>query len=725
MPELILGGCQPEPLAAYLKGLGVLRLVAEQKDPDARVAWRNEALHLRSTLDEAALVEFFSAEYKPTPIIGPWAGGCGFFVKDETASVEAVKAVAAIETSSIDRLGDFREAIAAVRSALRREYGCEKPDQVARDAKVRLLRLYRASLPDKATMWLDAVAVLGDERSVFSPLLGTGGNDGRMNFSVNFMQRLVELGFSEGLTDGSASWLNSSLFGDATAGLRDCSIGQFDPGHGGGANSGQGVGGSTVVNPWDYVLMLEGSLLLAGAAARRYGLQSRGRAAFPFTVTVTAVSDSAATASDVATGRKEIWLPLWETWASLPELKLLFSEGRATVGRAQVREGVDFARAIASLGVDRGFSEFVRFGFLRRNGLAYLAVPSGRFKVHRDPTVDLLDDVDAWLAFYRRALGEHTPPRFATTLRRLEKGIMDHSRYGGPKRLADILCALGAMERELSRVPDHAGMVGERSLSPVPLLSPQWRRDADDDSLEFEIAATLASIGTEDLSVDRQVEATSVLRENLEPVTVRGRRLAWSTASRCLVSRERLVPFARAAMERRLLDHGPDGLEAARALSRVAVAAFLAGAINDDRVLDLLWGLILVRPGHGSATRGSSRTAGSAHPLPRSYALLKLVFLPPSRALISSSGETVRPDAAILAHLRNGDLAGACRLAARKLHGAGFVPLPGPTSGGHERFADYVGDVDPHRLEAALLLPIEDVGGLCRLALRPVKLVGA
>jgi hypothetical protein len=40
MPELILHGCTPEPLMSYLKALGILRLVAEQADPEARGAWR-------------------------------------------------------------------------------------------------------------------------------------------------------------------------------------------------------------------------------------------------------------------------------------------------------------------------------------------------------------------------------------------------------------------------------------------------------------------------------------------------------------------------------------------------------------------------------------------------------------------------------------------------------------------------------------------------------------
>ena len=34
--EIELTGCTPEPLMAYLKALGILRLVGEQTDPSAR-----------------------------------------------------------------------------------------------------------------------------------------------------------------------------------------------------------------------------------------------------------------------------------------------------------------------------------------------------------------------------------------------------------------------------------------------------------------------------------------------------------------------------------------------------------------------------------------------------------------------------------------------------------------------------------------------------------------
>ena len=72
MPELILNGCAPVPLAHYLKALGVLRLIAEQADPAAVGYWHNDHFRLRSTLDQETFLEFFLNRYQPTPIVAPW-----------------------------------------------------------------------------------------------------------------------------------------------------------------------------------------------------------------------------------------------------------------------------------------------------------------------------------------------------------------------------------------------------------------------------------------------------------------------------------------------------------------------------------------------------------------------------------------------------------------------------------------------------------------------------
>ena len=48
-----LNGCAPVPLAGYLKALGILRLVSEQRDGNARGWWQHEHFCLMTSLSRA------------------------------------------------------------------------------------------------------------------------------------------------------------------------------------------------------------------------------------------------------------------------------------------------------------------------------------------------------------------------------------------------------------------------------------------------------------------------------------------------------------------------------------------------------------------------------------------------------------------------------------------------------------------------------------------------
>ncbi len=58
-------GCTPQPLANYLKALGILRLIAEQKDSNVRGWWEGDRFRLATTLDEQALMTFFWMNINP------------------------------------------------------------------------------------------------------------------------------------------------------------------------------------------------------------------------------------------------------------------------------------------------------------------------------------------------------------------------------------------------------------------------------------------------------------------------------------------------------------------------------------------------------------------------------------------------------------------------------------------------------------------------------------
>jgi len=692
----------------YLKALGILRLVSEQADPSARGCWRDDVFVLHSKLDGEALTKFFLDDYQPTPIVGPWAGGSGFFSRDNKKAIECLAS-----PEAAPRCANYREVIETIQPILAQTGVKDKPTP---EQKGLLLRRLRSELPENALQWMDAALVLRSDSQAFAPLLGTGGNDGRLDFSQNFMLRLLTLGIHKAAPEAAAAgWLENALCGRALPGLARAAVGQFAPGRAGGPNATQGMEGDATDNPWDFVLMIEGALLLGGAAVRRLGVGLDSKAAFPFTVRPSACGFGSSSDADPASSRGELWLPLWSRPASLAELRTLFAEGRAEVAGRPVRDGLDFARAAASLGVDRGVEQFLRLSFLKRSGKAFLAAPLGRVPVRQQPGVDLLRQLDPWLDGFRMACSDkNTPPRFKTSLRHLQTAMFEFCRYGGPRFFQAILTALGHAERELATGERFRA---EKRIFPVGGLSADWIAAADDNSPEFELALALAGIH------DREGKV-GPLRSNLEPVQVwrndTGALAAkWATADRAVAwNSADLCTNLAAVLRRRLMDGAKNGctrlpLAASSLVPLDTVSRFLAGELDDQRIENLLWGLMLFPQSTGASHRPKTdeAAASAAPPLPRAFALLKLLFLP-EPLLMDGLLVTIKPEPSIVTLLAAGHVGEACRLAMRRLRASGLAPLPHPRAGGVVRDTVWqelqCGGRDGLRLAAALLFPLSD-----------------
>ena len=620
--DLNLKGCAPVPLAHYLKALGIFRIVAEQKDTGAKGCWKGDSFRLKTALDRDSLRAFFLEQYSPTPIIAPWNGGSGFYFQEEklkekdpltgkkkktgrrTQHTAATRAVQAIIESKADRLLAYRESLAIVKTLVEKMGLEEAP---TKEEKEELIQAVRNSLPDSAIDWLDASVILTTEKAKFPPLLGTGGNDGNLDFSSNFMQRLADiLNFSE--TSGcskaqSSSWLDGALFAENSDGLvSGISIGQFYPGAVGGPNSAPGFDSNSPVNPWDYILMIEGALFFASATVKRLQANMPGVLSYPFSVRPSGVGYGSASDSDEKSARAEIWMPLWEKPTGLSELKTLMSEGRSQVGARPARNGVDFARAVASLGVDRGLKSFQRYGFLERNGKNFFSVPLERIMVSRQIRVELLNDVDSWLDFFRgKARSENAPSSVGRALNALESSILALCKESNNDqiqawRVQDVLIALGKCEKAIVRSSRWAK---EAFVRPVSPLSKDWLILANDQSPEFFLASSLASVSGNYRDRDGR-EFTMWLRSQIEPIQHRNfssfdetleNDAVWSEGDPISVMNE--------IISRRIMMAVRSGAKSYPDQGKIEadlgdIADFIEGQINVKRMIDLLCGLILV-----------------------------------------------------------------------------------------------------------------------------------
>lgn len=683
--DIPLAGCAPTPLASYLKALGVFRLVSEQADPAARGFWRNEAFVLSTTLTQGQLADFFLTHYAPTPLIDPWNGGSGFLKNDKAAGflkqfeqspaprLASYQAGAKAARDLCDDLNKAKQAEVVIKNeakslpAAQRDALRKDPGYKARLAEVqrKFRRLKEAFIPECRLKWrgphlewLEAAVILDSDLSPRYPsLLGSGGNDGNLDFTDNFRQRFLDLFDIEKPESpplaNTAALLEHALQGAAVIGTDAYSIGQYMPGAAGGANSSSGLAGRANVNPWDFILFMEGAVLFTAAASRRLGVTGASAASAPFAIRANAIGHASVSAKEKS-ARGEQWLPLWDRPASLREIRALLSEGRAQLGPNAVREPVDMARAIARLGVARGISSFERYGYIERNGQSTFAVPLGRWKVSSQPHQDLLSDLDNHKFLQRlsrEAAGERATASLATVARRLNDAVLAVAADGAsPARWQGVLAALSDVDALAATLPPSKNKFGI-----VPKLRGAWLAAANDNSTEFRLAAAFAS--------------QERIRRHFLPLNKFGNQLDEKGAVSVVCFGRDFATDAISFLDRRLIESAKDasrsvGQYAGVFASLADIAAFLRGALDTERILALARALMAV-----DYKDGPRPSAPPTDELPDDiFALFRFCLAPHHW----KTDIPVRAD--IFRRLASGDLATASRLAAAHLGAHGHRP---------------------------------------------------
>jgi len=702
-----LTGCAPAPLAHYLKALGILRIVAEQKDPAARGWWRDEHFCFTTTLDRPELETFFLAEYRPTPFVSPWNKGSGFYNDPDLALAPLRKSVAerfapfrAGVTAGFAELARLTNADSAVR-ALKDRTKARKgmtPGQKAAAAALKedpefkrdlatAEKLFKSLKTDLFTpclrswrgahrAWMDAALVWLDEGKPDWPaLLGTGGNDGRLDFTYNAMKRLGEL-FELASVGGQAKpeaseLLGQSLWGDPTDKMvTGAAIGQFLPGSAGGANSTSGADGNSLVNPWDFVLMLEGAVLFSARSTRRFDPLATSRASAPFAVRSHPAGHG--TRGREKAERGEQWMPLWSRPTGMLALRVLLGEARIQLGPALAYRPIDVARATSRLGVARGITAFTRFGYLERNGQATVAVPLGRFDVRARPQSGLVGDLAPWLDRLRRlAQDKHAPARLSLAEGSLADAVLAALRHEQrPELWQAVLLASTTVESI------QACGVGFKA-GPIPPLGPEWLAAADDGSVEWRLACALGSASARydgHRPIDPVRHHWLPLRQDGRQFVEKDNRLTRS--ARVVIGGRDAIAECGALVERRLLEAAQRGhrslpLVAARGCeaSPSDLAELIAGRVDLARVSALARALMAVRWDRWQRPRHRERVAQVSWP-DEAWTALRLSCLPWPIA----ENHTVFPDEAMVRRLMAGDGVSAVDIALRKLRVAGIRP---------------------------------------------------
>jgi|WetSurMetagenome_2_1015567.scaffolds.fasta_scaffold02939_5 CRISPR-associated protein Csx17 len=571
MHELHLEGCSPEPLLDYLKALGLVRIIALQKDRGLRACWKGDSLVLQTSLDEDSLESFLLMDYCPSPLVDPWNKDSGY--PSDAGTTIANATIKAIIDAKAARLVQCSR-IAAMCDDLVRRFRPEGKDQ-----KKALLSMLRASLPDVAIDWLDSVFTLTEGDTRFPPLLGSGGNDGRLDFVNCFMRAVLEVmdPVSGMPSSSSRHWLYSALHGNRGGGLSVQSIGQFDPGAAGGVNASSSFEGGSLSNPWSFILALEGALMFSSTASRRFEGIGSSQPGYPFSVRPTRAGYASSSPGEKLRG--EMWMPLWQHPAGYGEIRALFGEGRATISDRNAGTGLEFARAVTCLGIDRGLSGFTRYMFAERFGKLNFAVPIGRFKVTWSPEADLMDEIAHWVD----SLGSlvENSNAVAAIQGAIENAMMGFCRSPGRQNLRRLFLLIGDASALLGRNPQ---LPAKNGVPPLQGLSPRWVAGSSDGTPEFRLAAALASLSMRDGPV----------RLLLDPVAYgKWHKLEYLDSPSAVSMSMQPVEMLKALLGRITLSETP-GIRAVAVADPGDIGAFIEGSTDDEYMRRLIQSMVLV-----------------------------------------------------------------------------------------------------------------------------------
>ena len=679
-----LDGCRPTPLAHYLKALGILRLVSEQADKNVRGWWREDVFHIATTLDRESLESFFLNDYCPTPMMAPWNGGSGFFPSDNKSGIEP------IASSTAKRFEIFRRSIKLGQSVVadldaKPEKGKQKNGVLA-DCRL----LWRESLRG----WIDAAMTLDSHGDpAFPALLGTGGNDGRLDFTSNYMQRLVSL-FDVESEDAAAHGesvpqLNAAFWAAPSPVLESCSIGQFFP------SSTDG----TKVNPWDFVLMLEGAIAFRAGVSRRCNSESLPQAAAPFAVRSSGVGYGSSHTADESV-RGEQWMPLWSNPATMKEVQSFFQEGRSLIKKQSAERGTDMARAVSRMGVTRGVAQFERYGYIERNGLANLAVPIGRYTVRHQSNQQLLDEVAPWIDHLRGLAKKGNPPTSSERVHRTcEEALMICTQKPTGNSFLSLLVTLGQAEDQMLKSPRHSA---EHNARPIPKLKSRWAdlilstNQTPEVRLAFALAAQSGPLESNQRWQTVRVHWLPLNRYNEFEKREKSLTIGPDQSANQLDLERAMI----AVIDRRLLAMSRGAAKGFVPLATSDwrygaqpedIEAFLERRVDDARILSIARGLMAI-----DLTRDQSKpskiprreSANNKRPLGglAMYGLLRLAMPTREKGVSLGKGQDyeIRCNPTLFRRLQSGNLGKAIELAARQLSHAGLRPRFGMAVGSQQ-----------------------------------------
>lgn len=477
LSAISFAGITPDTLGGYLCGLGLLSACA-QLAPSVRGCWRDSGFSLiGNQLAEEVLAQYLLMNWNGPIYERIWA-----------EELEQDRALAR-KSRMPHHLASLRSMVPSIQLA-------------AMDSNV-----IASMRPIPNPVFGDSAGKVGAQRDFSKVLLGCMGfiNAGRskpvstVGIAKNLATQIRELGRRTDRKLIIEQWLDQTLHATVGADLPVLgSTGTWFPFANKTFNSGQdGFFREGRLSPWSFLLALEGALLLRGEVGRRLSAIARPYAAFPF------ISEAPNPVSESNVGLKRagmFWAPIWDTPATLTEVRALLKRGSARMGKRTATAAHEFAVAALGVGVDAGVVRFVPFELRETtSSQVFEAMPMPHILVRSDArshrAAEIISSLVPWIARLHEPTPGKKKGKFYGLRGPIEQAIIAVSeRPEDASCWQDLLLILAQVQKRIDW--DSTRGWRQRSAS-FPRLSPAWLDFAWPEGRppEVEIAAAIASVG--------------------------------------------------------------------------------------------------------------------------------------------------------------------------------------------------------------------------------------
>ena len=673
--KIHLSNCNPEPLSAYLKGLGLFRVLSIQKCQSATAWWESNNFVIESPLNREEIVSFIMDEYLPSPIFSPWNKGSFIFMhRPDHWNKNGV--YSNIMSPANNRFKSIRSDIERLYKTQHFSYRYETPQEFVErfDIKklqknknkenkslltiinniykynqketihqlydnkdpeiIKLVNYYekniidfpsliaecRASLSDNFVEWLDACVVLDSNlKKMIAPLLGTGGNEGDLEYATKFLTYAVDMLLKN--KKNSQELLEAALFGTNTNNLKKDKIGKFYPGKSGGYNQGNGIENKDFhINPWDFIFLIEGLFLWSNSISKKNNSNAKNYLMSPFTVKL--FQAGYPSAQIIEAKAFETWIPIWKNPVHIEELYNLFATGQAVFNNKDARNGLEFMQAIKTLGVDKGIDQFTRYITSIRKGTSnFLSIPVSNLTVGYENKIILSREINSIINKFKNSRPENPPASYETSMRILNTAAYNFTVHPDIVNTQGLLQACGLAET--------LAWKNRKSFKrPLGLLSPKWISYADDNSTEFRIALAIASVSGD----------IGNMRHEIEPVDQSGKNwvssnIPWTSSWIGNNLSEKLVNVVHRRLIKALQAESKQiPLDGRFSVSMEEVSMYIDGLLDESKIENLIIGLSMIDWNGKGAIIDHIREELERHKIPRypvnrAYAVIKAALL--------------------------------------------------------------------------------------------------